>query len=224
MKNIIYFLSDLSVNNNREWFEANKPRYKQVQEEFSAFTEQLITGISRFDSSIAGLTPKDCLYRIYRDTRFSNDKTPYKTHIGAYVCRKGKKSGYAGYYFHIEAEGSNYNGTSLLAAGLYCPQPNVLKSVRDEIFDNGQEFLATINKATGFDMDHNDRLQRVPTGFPKDSEYAEYLKLKDFSLYKGIDNSFITSPKLLEKTLAEFEKSLDFNNLLNRAVDFAYDE
>lgn len=224
MKNVISFLNDLKVNNNREWFEANKPRYKEINDEFCAFTEQLIAEIAKFDPTVAGLTPKDCMYRIYRDTRFSNNKEPYKTHIGAYICQKGKKSGYAGYYFHVEAEGVNYIGGHILASGIHCPEPAILRSVRDEILDNGKEFLHTISEASGFTMEHNDKLQRVPTGYPKDSEYAEYLKFKDFTLYKSVNNNFMTSKKLLDNTLQEFRKTVDFIKLLNKAVDFAFEE
>src|SRR5574344_204710 len=101
MKEIIAFLKDLSNNNNKEWFNANKDRYISVQAKFNEIVEQIIGGIQEFDSSVSGLTVKDCIYRIYRDIRFSNDKSPYKTHMGAYICPGGKKSGYSGYYFHI---------------------------------------------------------------------------------------------------------------------------
>lgn len=101
MQAIIDFLRQLSQNNNREWFMAHKSEYQQAQARFNELTEQLILGISQFDSSVSGLTAKDCIYRIYRDVRFSKDKSPYKTHMGAYVCPGGKKSGYAGYYFHV---------------------------------------------------------------------------------------------------------------------------
>lgn len=224
MQNVIDFLNDLRDNNNRDWFEQNRQRYVSVNEEFAHFTGQLIDGISKFDPAISGLLPKDCLYRIYRDTRFSPNKIPYKTHMAAYICQKGKKSEYAGYYFHVEAEGVNYIGSHLLSAGLYCLQPNIIKSVRDEILDNGAQFVETVQRAKGFSLDQNSRLQRVPKGYPKDSEYAEYLKMKDFSLFKPVDDAFMLSPKLLENTLAEFRKTVEFNVLLNRAVEFALHE
>ena len=98
MKEIIDFLARLEKNNNREWFQAHKSEYLSVQEEFNIFTEKLIAGIAEFDNTINGLTAKDCTYRIYRDTRFSPDKRPYKCHLGAFVCPQGKKSGFSGYY------------------------------------------------------------------------------------------------------------------------------
>ena len=100
MKDMIEFLRELKMNNNREWFCKNKHRYQEVQGRFNEFTERLIHGIASFDPTIANLGVKDCTYRIYRDVRFSEDKSPYKTHLGAVICRGGKKSGFAGYYFH----------------------------------------------------------------------------------------------------------------------------
>ena len=119
--------------------------------------------------------------RIARDTRFSNDKSPYKTHIGAYIAPKGKKSGFAGYYFHIEPCADSLVGCNLLSAGLYCPEPTVLRSVREEILDNGEEIEAAVGKARGFRLYEGNKLKRIPTGFPADSEYAEMLKLKVFT-------------------------------------------
>lgn len=214
METILKFLGELKENNNREWFEANRERYKSVQEEFNAFTEKLIEGITLFDSAVKGVTVKDCTYRIYRDVRFSPNKEPYKTHMGAYMCPGGKKSGRAGYYFHLEPN------NSLLACGLHCPEPKVMKSVRDEIFDNGKEFSAAIKCAKEFTVDQTSKLQRVPKGYPADSEYAEYLKLKEFDLIKTID----IQGNVLENTLKEFKSAKKFNDLLNKAVQYAQEE
>lgn len=215
MKDIIDFLKELKANNNRDWFEANKARYKAAQEAFNKFTEQLIEGISIFDPSIEGVTVKDCTYRIYRDVRFSPNKEPYKVNMGAYVCPRGKKSGYAGYYFHLEPN------SSILAAGLHCPEPNVIRSVRDEIVDNGASFVASINKAKGFKIDWSTQLKRLPKGFENDTEFGDYIKLRDFDLLKPINAD---SPNLLEQVLKEFKTTKEFNDILNRAVKFAHEE
>ena len=90
MKEILDFLRDLEKNNNREWFSTNKERYQKVLKKWNAFCENLITEIGRFDENIAPLTIKDCTYRIYRDTRFSKDKSPYKTHFGVFLGGGGK--------------------------------------------------------------------------------------------------------------------------------------
>lgn len=214
MKNILNFLTELRENNNRPWFEANKERYKEVQSEFNQFAEQLIVEIEKFDPEVKGVTLREVTYRIYRDVRFSPNKEPYKTHIGAYVCPQGKKSGYAGYYFHIEPE------NCLLAAGLHCPQPNVLKSVREEILDNGAGFVAALKAASGFELDRAATLKRTPKGFPSDTPYEEFLRLKEFDLLKSINPQRCT----LEEVIAAFKVTRPFNELLNKAVKYAHEE
>lgn len=224
MKKIIAFLSELRENNDREWFARNKTRYEEIRQEFDAFVEQLIVAIARFDPSVAGLSVKDCTYRIYRDTRFSKNKEPYKTHIGAYVCSGGKKSGRAGYYFHIEPKGDGLIGGNLMSSGLYMPEPNVLRSIRDEFYDNGKQMLAAIAKAKGFRLNGENKLKRVPAGYAADSPYAEYLKLKDIYLERFFDDDFLLQDRLAEAAAAEFRKTAGFTALLNRAVDFAREE
>lgn len=224
MKEIIEFFRELHDNNTREWFDQNRTRWKKVQTQFHTFTEGLIDGISSFDPSVKGLCAKECTYRIARDTRFSPDKSPYKTYIGAYVAPYGKKSGYAGYYFHIEpcADGVVWN--NLLSAGLYCPDPVVLRSVRDEILDNGAEIAEAMRKAKGFRINETNKLKRTPVGFPRETEYDELLKLKDVYIEKQIDEEFLLAPDLLERTLAEFRRTKHFVEILNRAVRFAHEE
>lgn len=224
MKEVIDFFRRLHDNNDRAWFDAHRAEWTHVKGRFAAFTEQLIDGIAAFDPSVRGLRVQDCTYRIARDTRFSPDKSPYKTYIGAYIAPKGKKSGFAGYYFHIEPCCDSLVWSNLLSAGLYCPEPVVLRSVRDEITDNGAEIAAAIKKAKGFDLVEANKLKRVPTGFPADSEYAEMLKLKDFYIAKKITEEFLLADDLLEKTLAEFRRTQPFIAILNRAVQFAHEE
>ena len=209
MKEVIDFFRRLHDNNDRAWFDAHRTEWAHVKGYFAAFTEQLIAGIAEFDPRVRGLRVQDCTYRIARDTRFSPDKSPYKTYIGAYIAPKGKKSGFAGYYFHIEPCCDSLVWSNLLSAGLYCP---------------GAEIAAAIRKAKGFAIVEENKLKRVPTGFPADSEYAEMLKLKDFYIAKKITEEFLLSDDLLERTLAEFRRTQPFIAILNRAVQFAYEE
>lgn len=223
MKRVINFLNQLQQNNNRPWFEDHKKEFKESLAIFNDFTEKLIAGIATFDPSINNLAVKDCTYRIYRDIRFSNDKTPYKSHMGAFVAPKGKSGGYSGYYFHIEAKGAEYIGGHMLSTGIYCPDTKVVKSIREEIMLNGKQFEEAINIAKGFKLDCSSSLKRIPAGFPADSEYSEYFKLKDFFLMKFFDETFLINENLVEKTVVEYKKTLVFNNLLNKAATYAYD-
>lgn len=224
MESVIRFLEALQQHNDRTWFEANKRLYLDAQQQFNAFAEQLIAGISSFDSSVSGLTVKQCTYRIYRDIRFSPDKSPYKTHMGAYICPKGRKSGYAGYYFHLEPKGAGYLDGSLLACGLYQPDKEIVKSVREEIVDNGEAFDAAVKAAEGFSWDGEPELKRMPQGFPEDFPFAGYLKRRDFSLAKPIPKGLVKAKDLMEFSLESFEKVKAYNAILNRAVAYVYGE
>lgn len=218
MKQIEQFLAKLAANNNREWFEAHKAEYKKVEADFKALTEQLIAEIAAFDPAVVGNQVKDCTYRIYRDVRFSHDKRPYKTHMGAYVCKGGKKSGYSGYYLHIEP------GASILAVGLHCPEPKIVRSVRDEIYANGDQFQKMIDQTKKgdprFELERTSALKKVPKEYPADFKYGDYLKLKDFCVIAP----FELDGKALERALATFKACKPFNDLLNRAVAYVYEQ
>lgn len=233
MKQILDFLRDLGANNNREWFAANKPRYKACEAVFNDFATDLLAAIGDFDPAVRGLTLRDITYRIYRDTRFSHDKTPYKTHFGAYICPGGKKSGNAGYYFHIQPvadglDGAPANGGAnhLLDAGIYMPTPEVLRSVRDEIFDNCAAILKAIKPAekAGFALDMTNTLKRTPTGFPTGTEWDNYLKLKDLHVTKFVGDDYILAPDPVKRAAANFRKTYEFISIVQRAVRFAHEE
>lgn len=224
MECLIDFLRRLHDNNDREWFDAHRAEWLHVKGRFAAFTEQLIEGIAAFDPTVRGLCAQDCTYRIARDTRFSPDKSPYKTYVGAYIAPKGKNSGFAGYYFHVEPCADSLVWCNMLSAGAVCIEPTVLRSIRDEILDNGAQIEAAIKKANGFRLGEHNKLKRVPKGFPSDSPHAEMLKLKDFYIEKPVTEEWLLAPDLLERTLAEFRRTHPFVTIVNRAIQFAYEE
>jgi uncharacterized protein (TIGR02453 family) len=226
MKTVLNFLTDLRSNNNREWFTANKARYKEAEAVFNAFAGRLISLVGEWDASVRDLTLRDCTYRIYRDTRFSSDKTPYKTHFGLYLSPGGKKSGNGGYYFHVEPRGGGLIGNHLMDVGIYMPEPAVLKSVRDEIFDNGPAVMAAMKTAggSGFALDRSNSLKRTPVGYPVGSEWDEYLKLKDFHLTRPLDDAYLLAPGLAERAAGDFRAAYDFMSLMHRSAQFAHEE
>ncbi len=219
MREVIDFLRELSRNNDREWFNAHKATYKHVDSVFKGFATELIDGIAAFDDSVRGLDVKDCTYRIYRDTRFSHDKSPYKTHMGVFVAPHGKKAGYAGYYFHVEPD-----ATSFIHAGIYLPSPAVLRSVREEIIDNGDGIMAAIEQANGFSLYKERVLKRNPKDFPAGHKYDELLRMQDLGVAKTLTESDLLSPDLLQHTLDDFRSIHPLVEILNRAVQYAYDE
>lgn len=220
MKEITDFLNRLLVNNNRTWFNEHKEEYLYISGKFNQFATELIARTSQFDESVSGLQLKDCTYRIYRDIRFSIDKSPYKTHLGCYICPGGKKSGNAGYYFHIEANDSEYLGQNMLACGIYNPSSDFIRTMREEICHNGTNFDSAVSKAKGFDINRANILSRVPNGFPKNHPYAQYLRLRDFSLMSPIEDDTLYGPNLMEYVVEHFRTAKPYNDLLNKVRDF----
>lgn len=220
MKEVIAFLSQLQQNNNREWFNEHKNEFLQVQARFNDFIEKLIKGIAGFDENISGLTVKDCTYRIYRDTRFSSDKTPYKCHMGAFINPGGKKSGYAGYYFQVGATDEGFPNGNMLASGDYCFEPAVMKILREDICNGEGDFDRIVKQAKPFQIDSSEMLKRNPSGFPADAPYPEYLRLKTFCLTYQPGRSFMFSDHLLEELIELFRPTQPFIEYINRAIAF----
>lgn len=221
MKDVMTFLNGVLMNNNRPWFQENKDLYLKAQERINNMTVELIEGISKFDTSVKNLSVSDCTYRIYRDIRFSPDKRPYKTHMGIYVCPNGKKSGLAGYYLHFEGEDAEYLGCNGLFTGLWNPDKNALKNIREDICYDGAAFEKAIEKAKNFTLDTSCSLSKTPKDFPKDSPYDYLLRLKQYNLVQTLPEGMLYSDNLIEWALEEFKTSLEFNQLLNRAVMFS---
>ena len=177
MKSVLPFLRDLSKNNNRDWFNANKEEYLRAKVEFDLLVEAMIAELQVFDPNVAGATAKNCVFRIYRDTRFSKDKTPYKNHMGAYMIGGGRKSALPGYYVHIEP------GGSFIAGGMWKPGPDKLKAIRREIANFPEDITAIIEDKTfssKYSMYTEDKLSRPPQGFSADLKQIELIKNKHF--------------------------------------------
>jgi len=216
MKIVLDFFKELQLNNNKVWFDAHKDWYKEMLAVHNDFSRRLIDGLSSFDKSVAGLQVKDCTYRIYRDLRFSHDKTPYKQHIGTFVCPHGKKSGFAGYYVHIEP-----NVRHFICAGLWCPEPRFVKSVREEIMLDGENFDKAIRNAKDFTLTWEDSLKKIPADYDANDEFAGYYRLKSFLVEKEIDEDYILDKSFIEHVVDDFRSTYDFNRLLNKSVEYA---
>ena len=211
------FLKELKKNNNREWFNRNKSRFNEAADDFQHFIRSLIAEIARFDNSVIGLEPKDCVFRIYRDVRFSKDKSPYKTNFGAHIVAGGKKSeNRAGYYFHL------CPGDSFLGGGAYMPSPEWLSAIRKEIHYNSgplkkltrnKDFLKTFGEVNG------EKLSRPPAGYEKDHPEMEWLKLKSFTAIHPISDKDVQSKTLLQDSVKAFKTLRLLNDYLNQSLD-----
>lgn len=213
---IFNFLESLDANNNREWFNSHREQYEQAREEFEKLLTAIISRISLFDESIRGVEAKDCTYRIYRDTRFSLDKPPYKTHFGGYINARGKKSDHCGYYVHIEP------GKCLLAGGSYCLPPNIFKAVRQAVYDNMDEFRSIVEDPQFkqyFPVIGDSFLKTAPKGFPKDYEHLQYLKCKEYTCCYYVSDDFFRSPDSLKHISDVFKQLKRFADFLNYTID-----
>ena len=217
MKIILEFLQELADNNNRTWFEANRERYKQVKQHMDAMAAEFIEAVATFDPSVDGVQVKDATYRIYRDTRFTKDKSPYKTWFGVYVCPRGKKSGFSGYYMHVEPDQNHY----MLCTGAYCPTAGEIKSVREEIMTEGDTFVEAIEAATGFEVDWSSALKRMPQGWSAEDEYSNYYRLRNYILVKMVDKDYFLHPNAIQRAAHDMQCTKPFNDTLNRAIEYA---
>jgi uncharacterized protein (TIGR02453 family) len=213
---VLDFLKELKKHNNREWFEANKEFYLKSKKSFDNFVLQLIQIVKSIDPSIGSPEPKDCTFRIYRDVRFSKEKSPYKTNFGAYINRGGKNSPRAGYYFHIEP------GEIFMSGGIYMPQSPILKAIREAIIDEPENFKAIIDDPgfkKYFPELNGEQLKTFPQGYPKDHPDIELLKYKSYFVMRPVDEKILTSPGLVDEIRNTFTRLKPFNDFLNRAIE-----
>jgi uncharacterized protein (TIGR02453 family) len=213
---ILEFLSLLRDNNNREWFQGNKDLYDRARKEFENFINELIPEIYEFDKSIGMVTARDCLFRLFRDIRFSNDKTPYKTNFGAFIARGGRKGIYPGYYIHLET------AQSMLAGGIYMPPPEVTKAVRQEIYYNSSEFRKILEKDEFRKffgkLDDFDKIKKPPKDFPPDFPDIDLLKYRSYTIVHNADDKQVRGQSYLAYAVKVFKAMYPLNAFLSRAI------
>jgi uncharacterized protein (TIGR02453 family) len=210
------FLRALKRNNRREWFNAHRDDYDAlVRQPMTAIVERLAHDFRGFAPELVA-SPKVSIYRIYRDTRFSENKTPYKTHVAAVFPPRGlpKHEG-AGVYFHVSPE------EVWIGGGMYAPQTPQLHAVREHIAANAKK-LRSIVESPGFRRRvgtlEGERLQRVPRGFPKDHPAADYLKYRQFLAGAELPPSVATSPKFYGTLLDVFRQVVPLIRFLNQPL------
>lgn len=212
------FLHDLSLNNSKSWFDQNRKRYDQVKEDYLGLAANLLEKIQVHDTALSGLSPKDCIFRINRDVRFSSNKAPYKTNLGIAFHPGGKKFQLAAYYLHIELGGSFVGG------GLWMPEALPLAKIRKEIHFFYPE-LTTILSDKNFtatygslDVEENQKLSRPPKGYEANNPAIEFLKLKSFTASHPIADDLLTSNQLIPTVIEDFITLKPFLDFLNRGL------
>ncbi|MGK6350505.1 DUF2461 domain-containing protein [Parapedobacter sp. DT-150] len=210
------FLAAIKENNDREWFQAHREAYELAWENMKGFTAAVIGGLSQTDRYISEDIPvSKCLFRIYRDTRFSKDKTPYKTWLGAGISTAGRKLNGPEYYLHIQP------GNSFAAGGYWRPEKDHLTAIRQEIDYNGRRLLELLDNPAFKDhcrLDTQDKLKRPPAGFDEDNPYIELIKLKSFTAFEQLPDEALSGPDGLDKVLQAFRRMYDFKLFLHEAL------
>ena len=218
MKNLVLdFLAQLDRNNNREWFQLNKKLYDEAKAEVESFVDSMIQDLAKFDDTVRFVEAKECMFRIFRDVRFGKDKSPYKINMGAWITRAGRKSPGPGYYIHLQP------GGSFLAAGVYMPEPEQLKKIRNEIYYNITEFKSILSekklKKFSAGLSDMDKGKVAPRDFPKDFPEIELLKYKHYTLSSSLSDDLVSSDHFKEEALLVFKAMYPFNLFLKRALE-----
>jgi uncharacterized protein (TIGR02453 family) len=215
MKNVLPFLKDLMKNNDRNWFQHNRGRYLEAKGEFEEFIGHLIPRLAEIDRGISGLEPKQCVFRIFRDVRFSRDKSPYKINMGAAMTKGGRKSSLATYYVHIEP------GNVFAGGGIWMPPGPVLKAMRQEVYYNAGEFKEIIGSSgfrKYFKQLEGEKLQRPPRDFSADFADIDLLKHKSYIVARPLDDKIVAELDFADKLIDTYKAIYPFNSFINRAL------
>lgn len=213
------FLKRLSANNNREWFKANKEEFDDLRAAWMEDLDRLIGHMAAWSPDLAGQSAKTSAYRIYRDTRFSPDKTPYKLYFSAGISATGRKMPGAGYYLQMGVRGNFDNG---FYGGVWCPEPAVLRKLRHAMVDNIDE-LQPILDAPAMQRYYpgwcGDALKTIPKGWERDHPQAELLRLKDIGKFNPVSLDFFGDASWPERAAERFHVLKPFIDFLNYSIN-----
>lgn len=214
---VFSFLTALKVNNNRDWFEKNRNKYEAALKSVTDHVEKLIVILSEEDEALKGITLKDCMFRIYRDVRFSHNKTPYKSHFSAAFAAGGKSSPLPGFYMHIEP------GACFFAGGVWHPEAEQLAAIRQEIVYNEDEFRRIIKEKDFVKyfkkLDEEDVLKKNPKGFEKDHPAIDLLKYKSYTVTHEFQDEKALDKNFAAYAVKVFRAMKPLNAFLKRSTD-----
>ncbi|WP_038028772.1 DUF2461 domain-containing protein [Thermonema rossianum] len=209
------FLQGIGQNNNREWMQAHRQAYERAKQNFSEFVEAFIQSTMHLHRQ-ENLHAARCIFRLARDTRFSKDKSPYKTNFGAFIAPEGRKSGWAGFYLHIEP------AASFVAAGLYAPATAQQKAVRQEIYYEAEKLLSILQQSTFaryFPEVEGQKLRRLPKEYADAPEALHtLLRHKQWIVRKQCSDEEVLAPDFMNRLLAYATVVQPFIDFLNTAL------
>lgn len=212
LKSTLEFLSKLKNNNNRAWFQENRAAFDQAQEAFAIFVDTLIRELGKIEN-LAGVSAKDCIFRTYRDIRFSKDKTPYKTNMGAEIVGGGRKSGRLGYYVHVAP-----HDQSMVAGGLYMPSGDQIAKFRQAIGRDSKKLKKIVDAKEFkkyFGTLEGEKLKTAPQGFARDHLEIELLKLKQVVVYHRLSDEQVLASNAATRAATVFRAMKPFLDYLN---------
>jgi uncharacterized protein (TIGR02453 family) len=212
LRPVLDFLSGLKRHNNRAWFEENRSAYDIAKARFENFVDQLIGEYGKIED-LGGITAKDCVMRIYRDTRFSKDKSPYKTNMSATIAPGGKKSTRLGYHLHLQP-----HNETLVAGGLYMPTPEQLATFRATIGRDAAPYKAVINDKEFkkyFGMLEGEKVKTIPQGYSRDHPEIELLRFKQVVVVHRLPDEMVLSPQFSTHLIKTFKAMKPFLDYLN---------
>lgn len=213
---ILDFLTELKENNRKEWIEENRPFLEMAKEEFKSLVSDLLEEMKQFDSSLALLTAKDCIFRMNRDVRFSKDKSPYKIWMSAVMAEEGRKSLNAVYYLHLQP-----GNETMLAGGIYQPVGEQIRKIRQEVDYNAGELKQIVSSPAFqkfFKEIQGDKLSRAPKGYSPDHPNIEFLKLKSFLAIRTFPDREVVAPDFITEVMDSFRAVQPLKEFLNVAV------
>lgn len=215
-KELFAFLDELKANNNREWFAANKERYERIRAQWIEQLQKLINKMAEKEPALRYVEAKDCLYRIYRDTRFSPDKTPYKTYFSALISPQGRHCTRACHYVHVGAD------ECAIYSGLWCPESKVLKKLRKAVVDNLDEFRGIVETdeiKKVFPGWYGRQLKTAPQGYDRSHPAIEYLRLTEFGKAHYMKRSEFKTDKWQQSVADKLALLIPMNDFLNYSID-----
>lgn len=216
------FLREVAANNYREWFHAHKNEYDELRALWMEDLDRLVAMMTAWEPRLVSQSAKTCAYRFYRDTRFTQDKSPYKTFFSAAISPWGRKLPRAGYYLHMGIDEENLWGGSGLYGGIWCPDSQMLRKLRNAIVDNIEEFETIINDSRllkYFPGWIGDKLKKVPVGWPNNHPQAELLKLKEYGRLCSCKEAFFRDPSWVEISAERFSMLQPLVDFLNYSIE-----
>ena len=213
---ILNFLKKLQKNNNKEWMDAHRAEYEAARDAFKELVSKLLEEVIKVDKELAGLAPKDCIFRINRDIRFSKDKTPYKTNFGAVFSEGGRRSPNAVYYLHLQPDNESF-----IAGGIYMPEKEYLTKIRQEVDYNPEELKKIVQVPDFrkyFGEIQGEKLSRPPKGYDAAHPNVELLKLKSYIVIHKTTDDEVLSGNFLPEVIRGFQVVQPFVQYLNVAI------